>query len=92
MPQLDINRKGLGENTALTFAAGQGYTDIVLILLRSGADPASTNSSGKTSLGLAADHVDMDNFMEISANLVAAGCVGTDQDWDVLTRNPRFLL
>ena len=36
MPELDINRKGLGENSALTFAAGQGYTDIVKILLRSG--------------------------------------------------------
>ena len=27
--------------------------------------------------------------MEICANLVAAGCVGTDQDWEVLTRHPR---
>ena len=87
--ELDINRKGLGENSALTFAASQGYTDTMLLLLRSGADPHSTNSSGKTSLGLAADHVGMDDFMEIASNLVLAGCVGSDQDWEVLTRHPR---
>ena len=49
MPELHINKKGLGENTALTFAAGQGHTEIVLTLLRSGADPGSVNSSGKRS-------------------------------------------
>jgi len=89
MPELDINRKGLGENSALTFAAGQGYTDVVKILLRSGADASSTNSSGKTALGLTADHVGMEQFMEIIGHLVSAGCVGTDQDWEVLTRHPR---
>ena len=36
LPQLDINRRGLGQNSALTFAAGQGYTDIVITLLKSG--------------------------------------------------------
>ena len=89
--ELDINRKGLGQNSALTFAASQGYTAILLLLLRSGADPHSSNSSGKTSLGLAADHVGMEDFMEIASNLVLAGCVGSDQDWEVLTRHPRLL-
>ena len=54
-----------------------------------GADPTVTNSSGKTSLGLAADHVEMSDFMDISGNLVAAGCVGTSEDWEVLARHPR---
>ena len=45
--------------------------------------------SGKTSLGLAADHVRMEDFMEIASNLVLAGCVGSDEDWEVLTRHPR---
>ena len=103
LPELDINRRGLGQNSALTFAAGQGNTEILLTLLRSGlkicnsslqssvsgADPNVTNSSGKTSLGLAADHVEMSDFMDISANLVAAGCVGTTEDWEVLARHPR---
>merc|ERR1719500_2151253 len=49
---IDVNMRGMQENTALTFAAGQGYKDIVLMLLRSGADPSVTNSSGKSCLGL----------------------------------------
>ena len=36
VPELDINRRGLGHNSALTFAAGQGNTEILLTLLRSG--------------------------------------------------------
>ena len=36
VPELDINRRGLGQNSALTFAAGQGNTEILLTLLRSG--------------------------------------------------------
>ena len=27
-PDLDINRRGLGDNSALTFAAGQGHTQV----------------------------------------------------------------
>ena len=38
VPELDINRRGLGQNSALTFAAGQGNTEILLTLLRSGQD------------------------------------------------------
>ena len=36
VPELDINRRGLGQNSALTFAAGQGNTEILLTLVRSG--------------------------------------------------------
>ena len=36
VPELDINKRGLGQNSALTFAAGQGNTEILLTLLRSG--------------------------------------------------------
>ena len=87
--ECEVNMRGLGLNTALTFAAGQGYSEVLLSLLRAGADPAAANSSGKTSLGLAADHASMENFMEISGNLVAAGATGTEQDWEVLTKHPR---
>ena len=85
----DINMRGLGLNTALTFAAGQGSSQVLLSLLSAGADPAAANSSGKTSLGLAADHVRLEDFMEICSNLVAAGATGTDQDWEVLSKHPR---
>ena len=87
--ECDVNMQGLGLNTALTFAASQGYSQVLLSLLSAGADPAAANSSGKTSLGLAADHARLEDFMEISANLVAAGATGTDQDWEVLTKHPR---
>ena len=89
VPECDVNMRGLGHNTALTFAAGQGNSLPVISLLRSGADPTAANSSGKTSLGLAADHASFDQFMEICTNLVAAGATGTDQDWEVLDRHPR---
>ena len=62
---------------------------VLLTLLRSGADPSVTNSSGKTSLGLAADHAEMGDFMDIAANLVTAGVTGTPGDWEVLARHPR---
>ena len=62
---------------------------VLVSLLWAGADPAAANSSGKTSLGLAADHASMEDFMEISSNLVAAGATGTEQDWEVLTKHPR---
>jgi len=87
--KLDVNKRGMQENTALTFAAGQGYKDIVLLLLRSGADPALTNSAGKSSLGLAADHTGMEVFIEICNQLVGAGCTGTDKDWAVLMKHPK---
>eukprot|EP00091_Calanus_sinicus_P000772 TRINITY_DN10709_c0_g1_i1.p1 TRINITY_DN10709_c0_g1~~TRINITY_DN10709_c0_g1_i1.p1 ORF type:complete len:211 (-),score=44.24 TRINITY_DN10709_c0_g1_i1:106-738(-) len=89
LDNLNINMRGMQENTALTFAAGQGYKDIVLILLRSGADSSVTNSSGKSSLGLAATHCRMESFIDICNQLVGAGCTGTDKDWDVLTNHPR---
>ena len=85
----DVNMRGLGLNTALTFAAGQGCSQVLLSLLSAGADPAAANSSGKTSLGLAADHARMEDFMDICSNLVAAGATGTEQDWEVLTKHPR---
>jgi len=87
--QLDVNKRGMQDNTALTYAAGQGYKDIVLLLLRSGADPAVTNSSGKSGLGLAADHTGMEVFIEVAKHLIGAGCTGTDKDWDILTKHPR---
>ena len=87
--QCHVNMRGLGDNTALTFAAGQGHSHVVLTLLKAGADPAAANSSGKTSLGLAADHARMDDFMDICSNLVAAGSTGSDQDWEVLDKHPR---
>ena len=62
---------------------------VLLTLLRSGADPSVTNSSGKSSLGLAADHAEMGDFMDIAANLVTAGLTGTPGDWEVLARHPR---
>ena len=87
--ECDVNMRGLGLNTALTFAAGQGNFQVLLSLLAAGADPAAANSSGKTSLGLAADHARMEDFMDICSNLVAAGATGTEQDWEVLTKHPR---
>jgi len=86
---LDVNMVGMQGNTALTFAAGQGYKDIVLALLMSGGDPTVINSSGKSCLGLAASHNKFETFIEICNPLVLAGCTGTDKDWEVLTSHPR---
>ena len=87
--ECDINMRGIGHNTALTFAAGQGNSLPVISLLKAGADPTAANSSGKTSLGLAADHASFHHFIEICTNLVAAGATGSDQDWEVLDKHPR---
>ena len=59
----DINRAGGDGFTPLMMAAGYGYTNIVELLLRRGADPAITDSHGATALDLALTGVsDIDRF------------------------------
>ena len=62
---VDVNRRGKNGDTALTIAALQGCEECVALLLRSGADPSAVNHSGKSSLGLLADHVRMEEFLEV---------------------------
>ncbi len=49
----DINRVSGDGITPLMMAAGYGYTDIVELLLRRGADPGIADSHGATALDLA---------------------------------------
>ena len=80
----------------------------MLLLLKSGADPNATNSSGNSSLGLAASHIsrmqtfidvrnikkcaepkNLEYSLQISNQLVIAGCTGSEADWEVLAKHPR---
>jgi ankyrin repeat protein len=59
----DINRISGDGVTPLMMAAGYGYTNIVELLLRRGADPAIAGSHGATALDLALTGVsDIDRF------------------------------
>jgi ankyrin repeat protein len=59
----DINRVGADGVTPLMMAAGYGYTNIVELLLRRGADPAIVDSHEATALDLALTGVaDIDRF------------------------------
>merc|ERR1712192_367754 len=80
---LDVDRRGKNGETALTIGALQGSDECVSLLLRAGADVTSVNDSGKSALGLAADHARMEDFLEI------AGCRGTDKDWEILGKYPQ---
>merc|ERR1712150_438207 len=81
---IDVNRRGKNGETAITIAALQGNEECLSLLLRSGADVTSVNDSGKSALGLAADHAKMEDFLEIAGSLVIAGCRGTEKDWAIL--------
>merc|ERR1719481_1482253 len=87
--ELDIDFKGMQGNTALTYAVGQGHIYCAFLLLGSGADPWVVLEGGKSSLGLAADHNNMDQYMEMCNALVKYGCTGTDKDWEILEKHPR---
>merc|ERR1719234_2119229 len=93
---LDVDRRGKNGETALTIGALQvagpfskGSDECVSLLLRAGADVTSVNDSGKSALGLAADHARMEDFLEIAGSLVIAGCRGTDKDWEILGKYPQ---
>ena len=59
----DPNRPGDDATTPLMMAAGYGYTDIVTVLLRRGANPALTNTGGETALDWALSGMnDIDRF------------------------------
>ena len=59
----DINRVSGNGVTPLMMAAGYGYTNIVELLLRRGADPAIADRHGATALDLALTGVsDIDRF------------------------------
>ncbi|HEY6842798.1 MAG TPA: ankyrin repeat domain-containing protein, partial [Thermoanaerobaculia bacterium] len=59
----DVNRLAGDGETALMMAAGYGYTDIVTLLLKHGADPKIPDSSGYHAIDLAAAGVpDTDRF------------------------------
>src|SRR5207245_861661 len=59
----DINRLSGDETTPLMMAAGYGYTDIVQLLLRRGANPRIADAEGFHALDLAAAGVpDIDRF------------------------------
>merc|ERR1712203_301991 len=86
---VDVDRRGKNGETALTIAALQGSDECVSLLLRAGASVNSVNDSGKSALGLAADHARMEDFLEIAGSLVIAGCRGTDKDWAILGKFPQ---
>merc|ERR1712203_445684 len=86
---VDVDRRGKNGETALTIAALQGSDECVSLLLRAGADVTSVNDSGKSALGLSADHALMEDFLEIAGSLVIAGCRGTDKDWAILGKYPQ---
>jgi hypothetical protein len=59
----EVNYTGRNGGTALTMAAGYGYSDIVEVLLSKGADPAVRMNDGLTALDLAIMGVsDIDRF------------------------------
>jgi len=86
---IDVDRRGKNGETALTIAALQGSNECMSLLLRAGAEIATVNNSGKSALGLAADHTRMEDFLEIAGTLVIAGCRGTDKDWAILGQYPQ---
>ncbi|XP_023344967.1 protein phosphatase 1 regulatory subunit 12A isoform X2 [Eurytemora carolleeae] len=61
----DINKTGLQQNTALMYSAMQGSFSGVKLLLAAGSNTATTNTSGKSCLGLAADHTDLITYLEV---------------------------
>jgi ankyrin repeat protein len=59
----DVNRPSPDRTTPLMMAAGYGYTDIVRVLLRRGADPRIADGSGYHAVDLAAAGIsDIDRF------------------------------
>jgi ankyrin repeat protein len=52
---VDVNQRYANEATALMWAAAYGHADTVKFLLTRGADPAVTDSRGKTAAAIAAE-------------------------------------
>ncbi|XP_023344959.1 protein phosphatase 1 regulatory subunit 12A isoform X1 [Eurytemora carolleeae] len=84
----DINKTGLQQNTALMYSAMQGSFSGVKLLLAAGSNTATTNTSGKSCLGLAADHTDLITYLEVCSLLVESGLSVTAKDWEVLNKHP----
>ncbi len=74
----DVNAKGLDEFTPLHYAANEGHTEVVELLLRHGARVDAVSSTQRTPLHVACNR----GLKEIAAFLLAAGANVNAQDKD----------
>ena len=64
---VDIDKKDQNGRTALSWAAGYGYLDVVQFLLSEGADVRTVNNGGWTPMSFAKAYNHMDVIQELEA-------------------------